>query len=67
MKKINCEYTDDVICPYCGHVQMDSWELIPDHEECSETDCGECGEAFEYCVHKSITFTSFKKDPHANE
>lgn len=35
----------DMICPYCGKIQQDDWELS--HNE-DNVDCAHCGETFEY-------------------
>ena len=38
-------YEDNLICPYCGYEDSDSWEL--DDEE-DEHVCGSCGSTFAY-------------------
>jgi len=40
---IEHEYTRNMVCPYCGHENMDSWEYAPDKEDLGEVECGECG------------------------
>lgn len=42
MSKIDCSYTDEVVCPHCGYEYSDSWEFSDYEEE----ECCECGESF---------------------
>jgi transcription elongation factor Elf1 len=45
-KKIECDYTKEIVCLYCGEEQGDSWE-ISRHMSNGEQDtieCGNCGE-----------------------
>ena len=37
---------DEIICPYCGYVDDDLWELDVD-KEFSDLYCGDCDELFE--------------------
>lgn len=39
------EYTDNVICPYCGYEEKDSWELA---DESEDHECEQCGAIFGY-------------------
>lgn len=39
------DYTSNIICPYCGYEDIDSWECS---EEDDEHECGECGSTFSY-------------------
>jgi len=47
-KEIDHEYTDEVVCPYCGYIMSDSWELGDrDGGECEwEEICPECDKKF---------------------
>lgn len=57
---INCECTDDLICPHCGsEVYIDSLE-DPDASE-GEGKCSYCSKSFPYKKHEFIYYTSFKK------
>ena len=40
MNKVKHEYTDDIVCPYCGYTFEDSWEFDC---ECDDMDCPDCG------------------------
>lgn len=45
--EFNCEYTDEIICPYCGHEFSDSFALFCDNVgEEAENSCGECNKIF---------------------
>jgi len=47
--KHDTSYTDEVVCPHCGHECMDSYEFFSQHEECTEIDCDDCGKTFSTC------------------
>lgn len=52
--------SDDAKCPYCGYVNLDSWELGDgDGEECGETECGECEKRFLWSRRIAITFVCY--------
>ena len=52
--------TSEVVCPYCGHVHSDSWEL-PDYDDSFE--CYECGKKFYYGREVEVTYSSHKLKP----
>ena len=56
---INHRYTDDLVCPYCGWIDLDSWERS---EAADSTQCGECEKHFRYETETTRTFTSEKVD-----
>ena len=58
---IECSYTDEVVCPYCGH-KHDASELIGDQDEFQAFQCEneECGREFRYTTDHHITFNSYK-------
>ena len=39
-------YTDELVCPWCGYEFMDSWEYENDGEELGLVDCNNCGKQF---------------------
>lgn len=39
------DYKDNIICPYCGYKDINSWEADDDEEKC---ECGVCGSIFSY-------------------
>lgn len=55
------QYTDEIVCPYCGYEFRDSWEYDGADGEDNETECGECGKEFTYersLTVQYLTFTS---------
>lgn len=52
------EYTDEVVCPYCGYEHGDSWELSADSDE---MDCGNCDQPFTYERNIEVTYSTKKK------
>ncbi len=62
--EFECEYQDEMRCPYCGEAQSDSWESAPE-DECGEASCGHCGKEFDVAVNREVTYsTCCKKDEH---
>ncbi len=59
------EWTDEPVCPYCGTVQRDSWELGDDDD--GETDCDLCEKPFSYSRHVSVNWTTRKLKPTSEE
>jgi hypothetical protein len=58
MAEIDHEYTNEVVCPYCGYVENDSWECDDD----GEMECGSCEKPFDMTRHKSVSYSTFKKE-----
>ena len=50
-----CSWSNDPICPYCGHVQSDFWEYPGEDGDC---DCGDCGRRFMWSRHIEVTFST---------
>jgi hypothetical protein len=48
------------ICPHCGHVDRDWWDVSPPHivrdDAGWEAECGTCGKTYMVTVHETITF-----------
>jgi len=60
MPKIDTDYTDGIVCPYCGHVERnDLYEYFGNSDEAT-LDCGECGEEFTAWRHVSISYSTDK-------
>ena len=55
-KEIDHDYTDFVVCPWCGYEEPDSWE----YEDGDETTCNECGGGMKVETHESISYTTAK-------
>lgn len=47
-------FTEEIECPHCGHVVVDSWELESDDDtyEC------DCGLTFRYTRHTTVSYNS---------
>ena len=58
-KPIDTDYTDEIVCPYCGHKNHDSWEY---NDNGGKTECVECGEIFDLVVDIDITYCTSKRD-----
>lgn len=60
-KEIDHEGTPQIVCPYCGYIDQDSWEIAGD-DECGEADCGECGRSFYWSHYVRVTYTTRTKE-----
>ena len=58
-EEIDHEYTDEIVCPYCGYMHDCSWEF---DERGGDISCEECHNEFEYEVDYSISYTTRKKE-----
>lgn len=56
---IDHENTDNIICPYCGEEDIDSWEIQSSEEDYQ---CGSCDEKFNVEVEHSISYSTLKKE-----
>lgn len=56
------DFTDQPVCPHCGHVDRDAWEIDfgPSVEGDAEVTCGDCGEYFN-CSRTAIIYYSTDK------
>ena len=55
MDKIHHSDTNEMVCPYCGHICNDSREF--DENDGTRT-CGECDMEFNYIRNIEITYTT---------
>lgn len=62
MTKIDHDYTDEIVCPYCGTEFGDSWETCPNTKKV-EVDCDVCGKVFFAEAEFSVTYCTKKKEP----
>jgi DNA-directed RNA polymerase subunit RPC12/RpoP len=58
-EEIDSEYEKEMICPYCGYENTDSFEFIDEGE--GVRICGRCGRDFEFTVNVSITYSTKKR------
>ena len=54
---IDHKNTRNIICPYCGYEDTDSWEHEADRDE---IECTECDETFKYEREITIDYTTKK-------
>lgn len=52
-KGIDHESTCEIVCPWCGHEFMDSWEYESNEEEIGLVECQHCGK--ELYAYRNIT------------
>lgn len=57
MAKIDCDFTDDLVCPYCGHKHRDAYEHFTSSDDI-DTYCDSCGLEFHSQRHITIHYTS---------
>ncbi len=55
-KEIDHEYTDDIVCPHCGHTYQDSFEF----SESGEEKCDECKKPFSFERNISCSYSTEK-------
>jgi len=55
---IDHEYTKEIVCPYCGNEQSDSWEFSDD----GEIECGMCEETFTYERIVTVEYSTAKSE-----
>ena len=57
MEDIDYEFTDEIVCPYCGYKFNDSWEMGTDD---IDQDCPECGKHFSWSTDVTVKYISEK-------
>lgn len=59
---MNTENTRNIICPYCGYEDLDSWEMTSEteEEETIKIECTNCEKKFDLIYHIVLTYSSFK-------
>ena len=62
MSQIDHEYTDEIVCPYCGLEHGDSWEVSPDNNDIGLIECedDECGKSFYATRNIEVTYSTQK-------
>jgi ATP-dependent Zn protease len=56
-KEIDHDYTDEIVCPYCGCEFSDSYEFDDDS---GTMECYECEKEFEYYRHIEVTYCTYE-------
>ena len=49
------EYTHEAVCPHCGYVHRDSWDMSE-----GVRNCNDCGREFDLTRHTEVTYTTIK-------
>ena len=52
--KLDYFNTDDIVCPYCGNIQTDCWEL----SQSGDVFCDECEKQFHVEIEEVRKYTS---------
>lgn len=60
--EIDCSYTDEAVCPWCGYVHTDTWEcfLYGGSDE-TEIECDECQKSFIVYRNVSVHYSTYQK------
>lgn len=56
--KFDTWFTENIVCPYCGYEESDSWEHRYDYDD--EYECEECGKKFSWERIIDVSYTSKK-------
>lgn len=54
---IEHEFTEEIVCPFCGHAHCDSWEY-GDGEDDGLESCLKCGGKFTWSRNSIITYST---------
>jgi len=49
------EYTHEAVCPHCGYVHRDSWDMSE-----GVRNCNDCERKFDLTRHTEVTYTTIK-------
>ncbi len=63
-KEYDTHFTEEVVCPYCGHEYSDSWEFNDYHADIT---CCECNKKFDFDVHFDVRYCTYKIKEGDNE
>lgn len=65
-KVIECEldhkYENNAICPYCGFIDQDSWEIGDGDEGDFDSTCGHCEKEYRVSRMTRIEYSTSKKE-----
>ena len=62
MNDFELMYNSEIVCPYCGEEETDSWEWFIDNDNDGareEVECGRCGKKFNVQMNYDITYHSY--------
>lgn len=61
MAEHDTDYTDEVVCPWCGYEHKDSWEISFDAAEMVKSfDCEKCEKEFEIVRDFEVHYSTSK-------
>jgi hypothetical protein len=60
MSKIDHEYTDNIVCPWCGYSFEDD-EYDYSDQDSHDIDCYECDKPFSVCASIEVTYSTTKE------
>jgi hypothetical protein len=60
MSDIDCDYTDDPVCPHCSNLYSDAWEISFNAIETAEVECESCEKSFKVTRHTSVNYSTEK-------
>ena len=63
-KKIDHEYTNEIVCPYCGLRFLNSWKY---KNYDGNRECGRCGKRFRYERRLKETYYIYKLEEDAQD
>lgn len=64
---IDHQYTREPVCPHCGHVKRNAWELGLGDFDQYQTECGECDKPYMITAHIRRTYTTAPQGESAGE
>ena len=64
-EKVNTRYTREIVCPYCGHVETDSWEIAASGEDgdVGTHECKGCNQSYtyKYSINVEVIYCTSKR------
>lgn len=61
MSDFETKHTKEIVCPHCGHIQKDIWEIdFNGIDGYAEVACGECGKDFFVQRHAILSYSTSK-------
>lgn len=62
-EEFDTEYTDEIVCPWCGHEHEDSWDHFSSYGcNTCEFDCDSCGKTIYVEQIVKVTYSSSKEE-----
>jgi hypothetical protein len=59
VSEIDCKYTEEIVCPYCGYIVEESYEYFEYGNDDTEIQCDECNKTFIAYRHERVRYSSF--------